>query len=124
MRGEEVVGRMAALVDISEKRIEKTERIHEAISEDVLRLQQNAREMDDLRGVVGDLVDIVAKSRNTDWVGVGKLASILEVDEQTIRRWFREGVIPGYRITENGHIRFDLREVDQAIKARGKVTYG
>lgn len=50
-------------------------------------------------------------------LSTGQLAARLDVCDDTIRNWIREGKIP-YTRTDGGHYRFDLNEVRNALAGR------
>jgi len=54
---------------------------------------------------------------NDSMISSGEAAALLGVTDRTIRRWLRDGVLPGYRFGRN--FRIASTEIE-AFKARGR----
>lgn len=55
------------------------------------------------------------RAKTPVWVSFKTLADKLEVSHRTVRRWARQGRLPGLRITPGGQYRFDLNRIDEII---------
>ena len=119
-----LIGRMRALVELQERRYEESNRLFSSMEDVSHRLLRNAREFDDLRVVVGDLIDIVQKSKPTNWMTTSEAAHHYGVNEKTISRWEEAGIIKGYRAVVGGHPRYDQFELDRALKERRSIKFG
>ena len=56
---------------------------------------------------------------------VPEIAAMLRLNEQTVRRWLRDGTLPGFRIGQNRKAGWRARrsEVEQYLEAqRGEVA--
>ena len=111
-------GRLKALIEITETRIADLAEKSEELSQANVQLRQAAREVEELRGLVGDLAEMVDRNRTITWLTTTQLAAELQVHENTVRNWYEAGDLPGYRIGQGGHIRFDREEVRELIKSK------
>jgi excisionase family DNA binding protein len=63
--------------------------------------------------------EIEIDDKDTDWLPLGKAASLLGVHSMTLRRWSDSGRFPSYR-TPGGHRRFSLRDIQAyLLRQRG-----
>ena len=54
-------------------------------------------------------------------VTVKEAADILDVSQETVRRWIREGTIPGYRIRKGGWYKIPVKELKKVLKGNVPV---
>lgn len=54
-------------------------------------------------------------------VTVKQAADILDVSPETVRRWIREGTIPGYRVKEGGWYKIPVKELQSVLKGNVPV---
>ena len=115
-------GRMKALIEIAEKAVEELKQRSADIVISNMQIRQAASEVDELRGIVGDLKELLEQNQRTTWVTTTELAAYLKIDEKTARRWMNSGRIRGYRLsdTPQGNLRFDLNEINEDIRRNGK----
>lgn len=120
MGNAELIGRMTALLDLNERAVKTLDESRTQIAGLTLRLGQSARELDELRGLVGDLAEIAKRAKQHTWIGTTELAAELKVDPKTVRNWAFSGKLPYYRASEGGHMRFDRNEVAERLKVGGE----
>jgi excisionase family DNA binding protein len=121
VRDAEFLGGLSAIVEINERVALGLSAGEGRISELTTRMQQAAGEIDDLRGLVGDLSEIARSAKRPEWMTTTELAADLRLHPRTVRQWFYDGKIPGYKLSEKGHIRFDRKEVAEHIR-RGRTA--
>lgn len=119
MSDSRVLGKMEAILLMTERNLEKYQRYQRSIGELAIRLNQSTTEIDQLKGIIHKMEQVLNQYKQTDWMTTVQLALELHVHEKTIRNWYENGIIPGHRISEKGHIRFDRFEVTEAIRSRG-----
>ena len=110
------IGKLSAITELQENNISEMKDNEVRIGTEINRLQQTAGELDGLRDIIGVVETIVKDSRRPDWLTTNQLADELHVTPKTIRAWHENGIIPGHRVYEGGHLRFDRMEVARAIK--------
>lgn len=110
------IGRMKALLDMHENSVSELKEVELGLSDVSNRLKHNAVEIDSLRDIVGEVQDIVKKHTRPEWLTTTELADELGMNPNTIRRLHKAGKIPGYKLTEHSHLRFDRQEVSKRIK--------
>jgi excisionase family DNA binding protein len=59
----------------------------------------------------------------TQWLKTADLAARLGVTARTVRAWVAQGLIPAVRIKPKV-LRFDVAEVERALRARGGLRHG
>jgi len=122
VRDAELLGRLSALVEIHERVALGLSTGEGRISELTSRMQQAAGEIDELRGLVGDLSEIARQAKRPEWLTTTELAADLRLNPRTVRQWYYDGKIPGYKLSEKGHIRFDRKEVAEFIRRNGRTA--
>lgn len=110
------IGRMKAILEMTETNVSELKEIELGLSEVSTRLKNNARDIDELQEVVTDIKDIVKDHTRPEWLTTAQLADELGLTKPTIRRLHKAGKIPGYKVTEHSHLRFDRQEVTKKIK--------
>lgn len=110
------IGKLSAITELQQDNISEMKDNEVRIGTEINRLQQTTKELDGLRDLVGVVEGIVKDSKRPDWLTTNQLADELHVVPRTIRNWYESGIIPGHRVYEGGHLRFDRMEVARAIK--------
>lgn len=110
------IGKLSAITELQESHVNEMKDSEVRIGSEINRLQQTAGELDGLRDIIGVVEDIIKDSRRPDWLTTTQLANELHVVPKTIRNWYESGVIPGHKVSEGGHLRFDRMEVARVIK--------
>ena len=111
-----MIGRMTAILEMTETKVNEFREIEVGLSDVSSRLKTNAREIDELREVVQEVQDIIKDHTRPEWLTTADLSKELGMNPNTIRRLHKSGKIPGYKITEHSHLRFDRQEVAKHIK--------
>ena len=110
------IGKLSAITELQENHVNEMKDNEVRIGSEINRLQQTTKELDGLRDIIGVVEIIVKDSRRPDWLTTNQLAEELHVTPKTIRAWQESGIIPGHRVYEGGHLRFDRMEVSRKIK--------
>ncbi|ORC37291.1 hypothetical protein B4O97_03620 [Marispirochaeta aestuarii] len=115
-----MMGQLEALTEINQKAVEKMEEITEAIGHTVSRIESGAREVSELRSLVGLMQDIIRDQKTTTWRTGTEIARHFSVNVKTVNRWRKAGIIKGYRASDNpfSRILYDLKETEAAIRER------
>lgn len=111
-----VLGKAEAVLTVVEDRIASIQRLADQLEGYEQRLRVAMPDIESLRTIVPDIQDTVASLRTTQWMTSSQVARYIHVHPDTVRRWYRNGILPGYRVGEGDDIRFDRREVDRAMK--------
>lgn len=56
--------------------------------------------------------------KESEWVRTPEAARYLDVHEETIRRWAREGLVPAAKLGNRGGFRFKREDLDQFLERR------
>lgn len=113
---DKLLGRMSAILEMTESNVSELKEVEVGLSDVSRSLKNNARDIDELREVVGEVQDIVKKHTRPEWLTTKELSRELGMRPETIRRLHKEGKIPGHKISEHSHLRFDRQEVTERIK--------
>ena len=113
---DKMLGQMKAILEMTEDKVSEFKEIEVGLSDVSRSLKNNARELDELREVVGEVQDIVKQHTRPEWLTTRQLSEELGMRVETIRKLHREGKIPGHKISEHSHLRFDRKEVTERIK--------
>ena len=115
-----MMGQLEALTEINQKAAEKMEEINEAIGRNAVQIANSAREISELRGLVGVMREIVDEAKTTTWKTGPEIAKHFSVNVKTVNRWRKAGIIKGYRVSDNpfSRILYDLKETEAAIRER------
>jgi len=112
-----LIGKMTALLEITQKQAEENRQMTMQLRQMTDILTVAAREIDCLRGLVGDIEVLAREAKRPTWLSSGELAADLNISSQTIRNWYKRGIIPGHREDKKSWIMFDRDEVRQALRA-------
>ena len=113
-----VLGKAEAVLQIVEERLQSVDQLINTLQQYERRLSMATPDIEALRTIVPDIQDTIATLRTTQWMTSTELARHLRCNPETVRRWYRDGMIPGHRFGDLDNIRFDVREVDRAIRRR------
>lgn len=114
---DENIGKMKALLDTTQKQTEENKKLLATISDMAVTMTIASREIDDLRGIVGDISVLIKENKRSDWITTGELSKRLGVSKKTVLNWYHSGKIPGHRAGEKSYTRFDYTEVSEALRA-------
>ena len=115
-----LLGKAEAVLEMTQESVTELRAAATQIGSSARAIREAERTVDTLNDVTAELVQIVNRSRQSDWLTSTQLAHELSVDPATIRQWYRAGRIRGYRSTGAGHIRFDRHEVEYDLKEWGR----
>ena len=98
----------------------------QAINEQIIKFAEKMRTFDRAMTLIDSLADrireverLLEEYQHSDWMTTEDVASMLKVDEQTVRRKYHAGELPGYQIDDRYHIRFERKELEAAIRSAG-----
>ena len=111
-----VLGKAEAVLDVVTDRTAKLDQLTRAVVALERRLAAIVGDVEALRTIVPDIEDVVGTLRPTRWMTTVELARHLRTVPQTVRQMYHDATIPGYRFGDGGHLRFDSREVDRALR--------
>jgi len=117
---DKLLGRMSAILEMTEDKVSELKEVEVGLTDVSRSLKNNARDIDELREVVNDVQDIIKEHTRPEWLTTKQLSKELGMRVETIRRLHKAGKIPGYKITEGSHLRFDRQEVYRGIKKTNK----
>ena len=113
---DKLLGRMSAILEMTEDKVSELKEVEVGLSDVSRSLKNNARDLDDLREVVGEVQEIIKEHTRPEWLTTRQLSQELGITPVTLRKLHREGKIPGHKISEHSHLRFDRQEVTEVIK--------
>jgi excisionase family DNA binding protein len=113
-------GRLKALIELTEKAVSDLTAKSAELAEADIRLRQSARDIEDLREIVGSLSEIVESNRQREWMTASECGAHLRLRPETVRKMAEKKEIRGYKLSDGryGHWRFDRREVDEDMRGR------
>jgi excisionase family DNA binding protein len=111
-----VLGRAEAILEVVQSSMSEVQRSRERSDSLTSRLEQTLPDVEALRSIVPEIEDIIRDAKGVEWMTSTEIATHLKAHPDTVRRWYRKGIIPGYRVGEGDDIRFDRTEVDRAIR--------
>jgi len=113
---DKLLGRMSAILEMTEDKVTELKEVEVGLSDVSRSLKNNARDIDELREVVGEVQEIIKNHTRPEWLTTRELSEELGMRVETIRRLHKAGKIPGYKISEGSHLRFDRQEVYKNLK--------
>ena len=111
-----LLGRSEAVLKLAGESLESVQEAARANIEAARKVAQAAGDIERIGELRREFERIAERARRPEWMTSTQLAAELSLHEETVRRWYREGRIRGHRISEDGYIRFDLREVEEDVK--------
>lgn len=122
-QSDRALGAAQAVLSEATETIKKIATMVTELNRSAQRYEQISREVEILRDIVPGLEKTLRDTTGTEWMTTAQCARYLRVHQETVRQWYRRGVIPGYRFTDNGDIRFDRSEVDRAVRKVQPETF-
>lgn len=113
------LGRMEAVLKLTEERLEQMRGVEGSVYDLSRSIRDIARDMDDLRGIVGDITKLVTVHLPSNWLTTTELAAELKKAPCTVYRWYLSGKIRGHQSAPKDHIMFDRQEVAEDIRGWG-----
>jgi len=120
MKAEVIIGRLTALVEVLDEKIEDAKSQQQELAQLTVQLQQTGREVEQLREYVLKIDEILKEHRPVEWLSPVQAAALVGVNERTVRNWYNEGRLRGYMIGVDRLIRFDKTEFVEDVKKMGK----
>jgi len=114
--GDRILGRTEAVLQMVRDHVQAIREDRQNTQEIIGQLRRALSIMGEFADAVDRVERIIKRYEHTEIVSSEELAKELSVHPATVRRLYRQGVIPGYRITDRGMIRFDKAEAIAAIK--------
>jgi excisionase family DNA binding protein len=113
-------GRLKALIELTEKAVSELTAKSAELAEADIRLRQSARDIEELREIVGDLSELVETGKKHEWMTASECGAHLRLRPETVRKLAEKKEIRGYKLSDGryGHWRFDRREVDEDMRGR------
>jgi excisionase family DNA binding protein len=111
-----VLGRAEAVLEVVTDRTSNLDRLTSAVTALERRLSAIVGDVEALRTIVPDIEDVVGSLRSTRWMTTVELARHLRIHPNKVRVMYHDGIIPGYRFGDCGHLRFDSAEVGRALR--------
>lgn len=111
-----ILGRLEAVLELIDDKAERVREDVTAVQEVTGQLQRALTVIDEFSDAVEPLYRWIQETNRIRWMTTTELAAELKTSTRHIRYLYETGRLPGYKLTENGHIRFDRREVAEFIK--------
>jgi excisionase family DNA binding protein len=119
-----LLAKAEAALQMTEETLEKQKDTVAQNVEAARKLTQLAADLSAIRELRTEFERLAREAKRPVWYTSTQLAAELSVHEETIRRWYHDGLIRGHRIAEGGFIRFDPFEVSEDIRAKGGEDEG